>query len=245
VVRAFNVRVAISDDGLVRLEMLWDSVPDRTRFPFSVPAISSLQGLDVSAPVTFFVGENGSGKSTLVEAIAIAAGLNPEGGTRNLTFSTRSTESSLHEHLRLVWASRQRWAFFLRAETFFATATAYEGALETGYHERSHGEQFIAAAMAKFSPDGFHLLDEPEAALSPVGQLKLLRRIHDVVEEKGQFVIATHSPILLAYPGARIYAFGETIEPVDYTDSEPYVLTRSFLEAPERFLHHLFADDDE
>jgi len=208
-----------------------------------VPAIRATESLDLSSPVTFFVGENGSGKSTLLEAIVIAAGVNAEGGTRNLRFSTRPTESSLHEHLKLVWRTRQSWAFFLRAETFFDMATAYEGADEGGFHERSHGQQFIEAANNKLQPGGLHLMDEPEAALSVTGQLAMLRRIHDIQAERGQFIIATHSPILLAYPGAVIYEFTDTgITRVDYDDAEPVRLTRSFLDAPERFFSHLFEE---
>jgi len=237
--------VALPTGGLIRLEVLWDSVESVDRYPFSIPALRALDDLDMNHAVTFFVGENGSGKSTLLEAIAAVAGLNPEGGTRNLRFTNRPTESVLHEHLKLVWRTRQRWAFFLRAETFFDTATAYEGVGEDGFHARSHGEQFIDAAMEKFQPNGFHLLDEPEAALSGLGQLKLMRRIYDVVAAGGQFVIATHSPILLAYPGARIYEFDDRVRRVEYEDTEPYQLMKSFLDAPEQYLVHLFADDDE
>jgi predicted ATPase len=235
--------VTLPDGGLIEARILWDEIEDPTQFPFSVPAIRSTESLDLSSPVTFFVGENGSGKSTLLEAIVIAAGVNAEGGTRNLRFSTRPTESSLHEHLKLVWRTRQSWAFFLRAETFFDMATAYEGADEGGFHERSHGQQFIEAANNKLQPGGLHLMDEPEAALSVTGQLAMLRRIHDVQAEQGQFVIATHSPILLAYPGAVIYEFTDTgITRVDYGEAEPVRLTRSFLDAPERFFGHLFED---
>lgn len=132
--------MTLPDGGLIEARILWDEVEDPTLFPFSVPAIRATESLDLSSPVTFFVGDNGSGKSTLLEAIVIAAGVNAEGGTRNLRFSTRPTESSLHEHLKLVWRTRQSWAFFLRAETFFDMATAYEGADEGGFHERSHGQ---------------------------------------------------------------------------------------------------------
>jgi len=235
--------VTLPDGGLIEARILWDEVEEPTRFPFSVPAIRATESLDLSSPVTFLVGENGSGKSTLLEAIVIAAGVNAEGGTRNLRFSTRPTESSLHEHLKLVWRTRQSWAFFLRAETFFDMATAYEGADEGGFHERSHGQQFIEAANNKLQPGGLHLMDEPEAALSVTGQLAMLRRIHDVQADRGQFIIATHSPILLAYPGAVIYEFTDSgITRVDYDDAEPVRLTRSFLDAPARFFSHLFEE---
>lgn len=235
--------MTLPDGGLIEARILWDEVEEPTRFPFSVPAIRATESLDLSSPVTFLVGENGSGKSTLLEAIVIAAGVNAEGGTRNLRFSTRPTESSLHEHLKLVWRTRQSWAFFLRAETFFDMATAYEGADEGGFHERSHGQQFIEAANNKLQPGGLHLMDEPEAALSVTGQLAMLRRIHDVQADRGQFIIATHSPILLAYPGAVIYEFTDSgITRVDYDDAEPVRLTRSFLDAPARFFSHLFEE---
>lgn len=235
--------VSIPDGGLISARILWEEVEDPDRFPFNVPAIRSTKSVDLSAPVTFFVGDNGSGKSTLLEAIVIAAGVNPEGGTRNLQFSNRPTESSLHERLELRWRTRQRWAFFLRAETFFDMATAYEGADEGGFHERSHGQQFIHAANEKLQPGGLHLMDEPEAALSVTGQLSMLRRIHDVQIDHGQFIIATHSPILLAYPEAVIYEFTEGgISRVEYEEAQPVTLTKSFLEAPERFFSHLFED---
>lgn len=236
--------MTLPEGGLIEARILWDEVDDPTLFPFSVPAIRATESLDLSSPVTFFVGENGSGKSTLLEAIVIAAGdMNAEGGTRNLRFSTRPTESSLHEHLKLVWRTRQSWAFFLRAETFFDMTTAYEGADEGGFHERSHGQQFIEAANNKLQPGGLHLMDEPEAALSVTGQLAMLRRIHDIQADRGQFIIATHSPILLAYPGAVIYEFTDTgITRVDYDDAEPVRLTRSFLDAPARFFSHLFEE---
>lgn len=233
--------VNLPDGGLISARIRWEEVEDAEAFPFNVPAIRSTTSVDLSAPVTFFVGENGSGKSTLLEAIVIAAGVNPEGGTRNLQFSSRSTESALHEHLVLTWRTKQRWAFFLRAETFFAMATAYEGVGDGGLHERSHGQQFIQAANEKLQPGGLHLMDEPEAALSVTGQLSMLRRIREVERERGQFIIATHSPILLAYPDAVIYEFtGAGIVRVDYEEAQPVTLTRSFLEAPERFFTHLF-----
>jgi predicted ATPase len=221
----------------------WDDVADREAYPYSVPAIASLDTLDLSAAVTFFVGDNGTGKSTLLEAIAVAAGVNAEGGTRNLRFSNRPTESDLCQHLRLRWRQRPAWAFFLRSETFFSMATAYEEVDVPGIHERSHGEQFSDSALRSCQPRGFHLMDEPEAALSVLGQLKLMRRLHDVVEGGGQFVIATHSPILLAFPAAHIYEFSDSgIKAVDYEDTDAVRLTSLFLEAPERFLRHLLAE---
>lgn len=227
---------------LREVEFAWDGVADRTAYPFSIPALQNLGVLDVDAPVTFLVGENGSGKSTLVEAVAIAAGLNAEGGSRHLVFSQRATESPLHEHLVLRWSRRPRTAFFLRAETLFNTATAYEGVGLPHLHRQSHGQQVIDMVSTLFHPGGFYVMDEPESALSVTGQLKLLVLMRELVGGGGQFLVATHSPVLLAFPGARIYRLGpDGIDPVAYEDTEQYQLTRSFLEAPERFLRQLFA----
>lgn len=221
-------------------------------YPFTVPAIGALRvPLALDPGVTFLVGENGSGKSTLVEAIAVAAGFNPEGGDRHLTFETRGSTSTLHDHLRVVREPRRpATGYFLRAESFFNVATEVERlgpSVEAGYggralHEQSHGEAFLALALHRFGPDGFYVLDEPEAALSPQGCLSLLRRIHELVGEGCQFVIATHSPLLVAYPQATLYELGPAgIERVDYDDAELTGMYRSFLAAPDRFLRHLLA----
>jgi len=198
----------------------------------------------MAQPVTCFVGENGSGKSTLVEAIAVKAGLNAEGGSRNLEFATRPSHSSLHRHLQLSWARRPSRSFFLRAESFYDTATAYEGVGMGAYHHQSHGESFLAVAMQQFDRGGFYVMDEPESALSVTGQLTLLRRMHDLTGTGAQFVVATHSPILLAYPGAVLYGLGEDgIHRIRYDETDSYVLTKAFLDGPEQFFRHLLAGD--
>ena len=212
-------------------------------YPFSIPAVASLDQLEIGPSVTFFVGENGTGKSTLVEAVAVKAGLNPEGGSRSLAFATRPTESELHSHLELVWQRQPGAAFFLRAETFYNTASAYEGVGIGGYHERSHGESFLDAVQRQVVPGAFVLMDEPESALSVMGQLKLMRAVHDLVAAGSQFLVATHSPILLAFPGAWIYQLGDGIDRVTYEDTDAYQLTRTFVDGPERFLRHLLADE--
>ena len=234
-----------------------DEVPSFDAYPFSIPAIRELSELDLSADVTLLAGENGSGKSTLVEAIAVALGFNPEGGTRNMTVSTRPSHSPLHEHLRVARGTRTaRNGFFLRAESFFNVATHIEeldqgpggAAIVDAYggaslHEQSHGESFLSVILNRFGRDGLYVLDEPEAALSLRGNLALMRRMHDLVGEGSQFVVATHSPILLGYPGARIYVLTDTgIAQAQYEETEQYELTRSFLEDRERFLHYLFED---
>ena len=201
--------------------------------------------------MTLFAGENGSGKSTLVEAIAVAAGFNAEGGSRNVTVSTRASHSVLHKHLRLVrGARRPRTGYFLRAESFFNVATYLEG-LDGGLapyggtplHEQSHGESFISLLKHRFGPGGLYILDEPEAALSLGGNLALMRRMHDLVGEGSQFIVSTHSPILLGYPDAKIYVLsGAGLTETPYEETEVVALTRSFLQDRGEFLHHLFDD---
>ncbi|MGQ5262531.1 AAA family ATPase [Micromonospora sp. ZYX-F-536] len=234
---------------------LTDGDTDVSGYPFTLPVVAGLRAggrLELDAAVTFLTGDNGTGKSTLIEAIAVAAGFNPEGGSTNFRFSTRATESSLGERLRLVRGVRKpRTGFFLRAESFYNVATEIDrlgvadGYGGTSLHERSHGESFLDLATHRFKPRGLYLLDEPEAALSAHGCLALLTRIHDLAQAGSQFVIATHSPILLAVPHARILNIeaNGTISQVDYDDAQPVLLTRSFLANPQRFLHHLFNDD--
>lgn len=238
-----------------------ERVPSFERYPFNMPAVRSLEELTFDSKVTFFVGENGSGKSTLLEAIAVAVGFNAEGGTKNFRFATRRSESELHKYLRPTRGSR-RWldGFFLRAESYFNLASEIE-ALDrepgpgppiiasyggVSLHEQSHGESFLALAQHRFRGNGVYLLDEPEAALSPNRQLALLSIIFRLAEhELSQFVIATHSPILLGYPNALIYGFAPSgIERVAYEDTEHYQVTKNFLAAPHRFFKHLFEDED-
>lgn len=220
-------------------------------FPFTLPAIRSLERLPLHPNVTFLVGENGSGKSTLLEAIAVGMGFNAEGGSRNFNFATRASHSDLHEHLRLVRGiERPRTGYFLRAESFYNVSSEIErlGVQEAygdkSLHEQSHGEAFLTLFMHRFTENGFYALDEPEAALSPQRQLALLSRMHDLVGERCQFVIATHSPILMAYPNAIIYAFGEEgIREVAYEDTEHYRVTRDFLANPSRMLRVLMGEE--
>ncbi len=223
-------------------------------YPYDLPAIAALDDVDLGA-VTVFVGENGSGKSTIVEALAIAAGFNAEGGSRNLQFTTYDTHSALARDLELRWAKRPSWGWFLRAETFYGMATAIArdddpqfgvAALFPDFHGRSHGESFRALIENRFAGAGLYVMDEPESALSFQGQLGLLRFMHDGVIEGAQFVVATHSPLLMRMPGAVIYELGEHgIRHVGYDDLAVVQLWRRFLEAPERLLDVLFTDDEE
>lgn len=222
----------------------------------SLPAVNWLKEhrLMLDTPVTFLVGENGSGKSTLLEAIAVSCGFNAEGGTRNFTFSTRATHSELGEYITAAKRRYPRDGFFLRAESFYNVATnidemdeepSFSPRLIDSYggvslHSQSHGESFLALVQNRFGGEGLYLLDEPEAALSPTRQLTLLGEMYQLVERDSQFIIATHSPILMAYPGARIYELSENgIASVEYRETEHYQLTRRFLENPERMLRYL------
>lgn len=243
------------------LYLVKERAPDLDRYPFSVPAVRSLlDELALHPKVTFFIGENGSGKSTLVEAIAAAAGFNPEGGSRNFRFATRSSESALHSCIRLVRGSRRpRDGFFLRAESYFNVATEIErlDAEPRGGpsilpafggrspHEQSHGESFFALLQHRFRGDALYVLDEPEAALSPARQLAFLVRLDQLVALGSQFVIATHSPIIMGYPQARLLELGpHGIREVAYEATEHFQVTRDFLLRRERMLRQLFAADD-
>ena len=247
----------ISHQYVSELRLRREAVESFDRYPFSLAAVRPLENLEFHPAVTFFIGENGSGKSTLLEAIAVACGFNAEGGSKNFRFATRDSHSELHRFLRISKGfPRPRDGFFLRAESFFNVATEIEkldaepGAGppigpsygERKLHEQSHGESFLALLLNRFRGEGIYFLDEPEAALSPSRQLSVLTRIHDLVVQKSQFIIATHSPILMAYPDAYIYSFSQKgIERVAYTDTEHYRVTRDFLSNPQRMLHVLLA----
>lgn len=227
-------------------------------YPFTIPAVRHLGCIDFDPHVTFLVGENGTGKSTLLEAIAAALGLNAEGGTRNFSFATRSSHSQLYRYLRLVRSyQRPRDSYFLRAESFFNVATEIERLDREGgfrppiidayggrsLHEQSHGESFFALMMNRFRGQGIYILDEPEAALSPKKQLMMLARIRTLVQQDSQFVIATHSPILLAYPNARILVLDEQgYRRCRYEETEHYRIARDFLTDPHEGVKRAFAE---
>lgn len=233
--------------------LLRDKVASFDAYPFNLPAVRPLETLTLHRAVTFIVGENGSGKSTLLEGLAVALGFNAEGGSRNFNFATRASHSELGRHLRIARSHRRpRTSYFLRAESFYNVATEIERldllgpSLLDSYggvsmHEQSHGESFLALVLNRFGPEGLYLLDEPEAALSPARQLTLLARLHQLVQQGSQFIIATHSPILMAYPDAAILGLGENgLAPVRYEDTEHYLLTRQFLNNPQGIMRELF-----
>lgn len=236
---------------LQRVELKRDKIAAFDSYPWSIPAVQELDSIEFHSDVTFFVGENGTGKSTLIEAIALAMGFGPEGGTRNTRFATAADASGLHECIRLVRSfARPKDYYFLRAESFYNVATYMD---EVNYldgyggkslHARSHGEAFMTALNEKLRGNGFYIFDEPEAALSPNRQMAALASIHQLVRENSQLVIATHSPILLAYPAARIYLLDATgVAEVSYEDTEHFAVTRDFLNNHEQMVHYLLNED--
>ncbi|HSY20356.1 MAG TPA: AAA family ATPase [Candidatus Acidoferrales bacterium] len=235
----------------VRLER--DAVTSFDEYPFCVPAIRHLHRLEFHPAVTFFVGENGSGKSTLLEALAVKLGFNAEGGSKNFNFATRETHSRLNEFIRVERGiGRPTDHYFLRAESFYNLASQIDdlsAAFSYGgksLHAQSHGEAFLSLLANRLQGDGVYLFDEPEAALSPQRQLSVLTLLHRLVYHQSQIIIATHSPILLAYPNARIYQFSEDgIKEVKYTETEHYQVTRDFLNRHERMLEILLSAEDE
>jgi len=232
---------------LKEISLKREMVEDFEAYPFCIPGIKNLKSLKFHPDVTFLVGENGSGKSTLIEAIAVGLGFNAEGGTKQSQFTTNRTHSELHQYLRLVRSFKKPGdEYFLRAESFYNLATFME---ETGYlrgyggkslHQQSHGESFMATLLHKLMGGGLYIMDEPEAALSPSRQMAALSAIHNLVEQESQFIIATHSPILLAYPRASIYQLDEDgIRKVEYEQTEHYSVTRQFLNGYQQLLEIL------
>lgn len=216
-----------------------------------VEYLSQREFLSFEKPVTFFVGENGTGKSTLIEAIATEMGFNGEGGSKDHNFSTRDTCSEMGEYLTLSRTFPPEDGFFLRAESFYNTASYIEenGSIwrygGVSLHCQSHGESFLALVKNRFEGRGLYILDEPESALSPQKLLTLIALIHDLVQRDSQFIIATHSPILMAYPDAEIFEFSESgIEKVDYRETEHYKITKTFLDDPDRMMYYLLNADD-
>lgn len=211
--------------------------------------MEKMGSLNLEKPVTFFVGENGTGKSTLIEAIAVAMGFNGEGGFRDFFFSTQDTHSELCDYLTISKSVWPKDGFFLRAESFYNTASYLEQNSTlaryggVSFHEQSHGESFLALAMNRFEGNGLYILDEPESALSPQRLMSLLVVIDELVKNNSQFIIATHSPILMAYPNADILEFSEQgIHKVGYRETEHYKITKQFIDMPERMVKYLLSD---
>lgn len=253
------MKAFMAEHYVLAVKLRRDKVASFDEYPFSLPVVRQLDALELHPSVTFLVGENGSGKSTLLEAIAVAWGFNPEGGSKNFRFGTRASHSALHEYLRLVkGVQRPRTGFFLRAESLFNVASEIEHLDEEpgggppiidaygsrSLHEQSHGESFFAVMVHRFRGRGFYVLDEPEAALSPSRQLAMISRIHQLVGARSQFVIATHSPMLMAYPNAWIYQIGSNgLERVTLEETEHYAVAKRFLNDPHRQLERVLASD--
>ena len=215
-----------------------------------IPAISGIDTFTFHKPITFFVGENGSGKSTLLEAIAVAYGFNAEGGTKNYSFSTYNSHSELCEAMTISKGYRRpKFGYFLRAESFYNVATkeidySDDDHPSKGYHQKSHGESFLAIAQDYMGADGVYIFDEPEAALSPQRQLTLLINIYRCAQEGAQFIIVSHSPILLGMPDAEIFSFDNgTIHPCQYEDTDSYVITKTFVNNRQHFLNQLLNEE--
>lgn len=240
---------------LKRITLLRDEVPTFAEYPFSIPSIKSLEQLALNSSVTFLVGENGSGKSTLLEAIADKCGFHTAGGGRNNRYDVHAADAALGDYIKLSWMPKITNGFFLRAESFhqFAshideteetTATGFRNYGGRSLHDQSHGESFLSLFIHRFKGKAIYLLDEPEAALSPQRQLAFLKIMHDLTADAGcQFIIATHSPILLGYPDASLLSFDDDqILEIDYEMTDHYKITKYFLQHREKFLKEILKD---
>lgn len=223
---------------------------DNTEYPHSIESIQNVSEIEFTTPVTYIIGENGAGKSTLIEGIAVAMGLNAEGGNKNTTFKTKETHSDLYKYLKTIkGAIRPKNWYFLRAESFYNVASLMD---EVGYlgsyggkslHKQSHGESFMSVLSNKLKGQGFYMFDEPEAALSPQRQLEALIEFDRLVKSGSQLIITTHSPILMGYPNSRILLLTDDgLEEIDYEDTEHYQVTRNFLNRREMMISALLED---
>ncbi|AKF95254.1 AAA family ATPase [Brevibacillus laterosporus] len=236
---------------LRQVRLLTEKYPNRKEYPFSIPALQNLESISFDKNITFFVGENGSGKSTLLEAVAYQCDFHTAGGGRHNYYEVDASDAPLGEYIQLSWLPKITNGFFLRAETFYQFASHIDSINGTGgyggrsLHAQSHGESFLSLFRNRFGHKAIYLLDEPEAALSPARQLSLLRLMKDL-EKSAQFIIATHSPILLAFPGAQIYNFDQSpIATTSYEQTLHYQITKRFLENREAMLAELFRDEEE
>jgi predicted ATPase len=234
-----------------------DNVESFDIYPFSLNSVRCLDNIELHPNVTFLIGENGSGKSTLLEAIAVAYGFNPEGGTKNFNFSTVQTHSNLYEYIKLVKGARKpKDGFFLRSESFYNVASNIQELDQSGMgpriidsyggislHNQSHGESFMAVLLNRLGGNGVYIFDEPEAALSPTRQMALISRIHELVNKDSQFIIATHSPIIMSYPNSKIYSFDDGFKQVEYEDTEHYQVTKRFMNNTSKMLDILLDNE--
>lgn len=242
----------LSNNFIISLELIKDKIISTDEYPFNLPVVKYLGKIELHENVTFFIGENGTGKSTLLEALAVQYGFNPEGGSKNFNFSTQATHSLLSDVIRIAKGIKKpKDGYFLRAESFYNVATNIDqiekegGGMLGSYggkslHEQSHGESFFSLFLHRFFGNGVYILDEPEAALSPQRQLAFLVRMHELVKKNSQFIIATHSPIILSYPNSKVIQISQNgFEEISYKDSEHYSLYKNFLNNPEYMLKKL------
>lgn len=251
-----DINILKRNQFLRSIELKRNNIESFSRYPYCLPVIKNLTSLEFHPKVTFIVGENGTGKSTILEAIATAFGFNPEGGTINFNFTSMDTHSELYNNIKLIkGVKKPENGFFLRAESFYNLATNIDEldrevpGLISSYggkslHNQSHGESFFSVLMNRFGSKGLYILDEPEAALSPARQMAMISRIHKLVEEKSQFIIATHSPIIMAYPDSIIYEIKDNIEVREYEDTEHYQLMKSFINNTDKMIDILISDED-
>lgn len=235
-----------------RISLKREKIESFDEYPFNIDLVKNFDSIDFTCPVTFFVGENGVGKSTFIEAIAVSLGLNAEGGTQNFTFSTKNTTSKLSDYLRVSTYNRPKTKFFLRAESFYNFSSEVQRLVEEdgfctlydsyggNLHECSHGESFIKLVQNKFTDHGLYILDEPEAALSPSRQMSLLCLIDDLVKQGSQFIIATHSPILISYRNGEILDLNNNFKKIKYEDTDIYNIYKMYLDNYEDMQHRLF-----
>ena len=243
--------VEMNNDLMIRsIYIDWDQI-ESDSYLRNIEALRDQARIDFHAQTTILTGENGTGKSTLLEAIAVAYGFNPEGGSRNYSFSTYDSHSELSKAVTLVKGIRKHngWGYFLRAESFYNVATAeeeYSKDTPKGpmyYHRRSHGESFLALAQENFRSRGLYLLDEPEAALSPRRQMTMLIEIMESIKLGSQFIIATHSPILSGIPDAELWSFDGPLHTCTYEETDAYTVTRMFINSREQILKHLLEEE--
>lgn len=250
---------SFSNQYLREISLKDEKITSYDEYPFSLPVIKNLKKIKFHPSVTFIIGENGTGKSTLLEAIAVAMGFNPEGGTKNFDFKTNDTHSNLYEYIRLTKGIKHpKDGFFLRAESFYNVASnidkldeepSFGPPIKSSYggkslHHQSHGESFFSLMMHRFGGNGIYILDEPEAALSPTRQMSLIARMHELVNNNSQFIIATHSPIIMAYPKSNILSINEEfIEAIKYTDTEHFIVTKNFLNKPDKLMKELLQEE--
>lgn len=229
-----------------------DEIDSYDKYPFNIPVVKNFNELKFKAPVTFFIGENGVGKSTFIEAIAVNLNLPKEGGTQNFMYETNDTTSNLSDYMKVRMDNKPKTEFFLRAESFYNFSTEVERlikeddfhSLNKSYggnlHECSHGEAFLKLVQNRFTENGLYILDEPEAALSIQRQLSLLCLIDELVKKGSQFIISTHSPILISYRNGIILDLDDNFKEVSYKDTEIYKLYKMYLDNSDNMQDRMF-----